>query len=337
MKRNTYRWLFILLAIAVTVVYWIFFMSNTHESHNVTVKIPTGSKYEDVLELLRQNHVLENEISFTIVSKLKHYPQRVKPGNYLFYKGMNNRQMINMLEFGLQTPVTLVIYNIRTKEEFAGLVGRTLELDSNAVLAKLNEDSFCKQYGLDTSTILTHFLVDNYEFYWTVSMDMFLERMNKSYNSFWNKDRLAKADAIHLSPTKVTILASIVEKEVMHDVEMARVAGVYMNRLRLGMPLQADPTLVFALHDFDAKRVNSYHKEYDSRYNTYKYAGLPPGPVCMPYHKSIDAVLNAEKNDFLYFCADPSLNGYSIFSKTLKEQMDVAAQYRKKLDMMGVH
>jgi UPF0755 protein len=328
-----------LLLVAVTAIgaaYWIFVNPNINASKQISVKIPTGSSYNDVLAILRQKKVLKDEFTFRIVSRLKKYDRKVNPGYYIFRKGMNNREIVNMLRLGWQTPVKLVIYNIRTKEEFAGLVGRTLELDSNELLHKLNDNAFCKSYGLDSNKILSRFIVDNYEFYWNTSMEKFISKMEEAYNSFWNEQRKQKANGLNMTPSEITTLASIVEKEVIYDKEMPTVAGVYLNRIRIGMPLQADPTLVFALRDFDARRVTQYHKDFDSPYNTYLYAGLPPGPICMPRKKSIDAVLNAEVHPYLYFCANPDMSGYSIFSKSYEEQMKVAAQYQKKLNQMNI-
>ncbi len=323
--------------ISIRVLYEIFVAANINAEKRVTVKIPTGSIYADVEKILKQNKVLKSELTFSLVSLMKHYPDKVKPGYYVFTNGMNNRQIVNMLRAGLQTPVTLVVYNIRTKEEFAGLVGRTLELDSNKLLAKLNDADFCKTLRTDTAKILSRFIVDNYDFYWNISEEKFLEKLNAAYETFWNSERRAKANTLNLTPTEVTTLASIVEKEVIRDKELPTVAGVYLNRLRIGMPLQADPTLVFALHDFTAKRVTSYHKDFDSPYNTYKYTGLPPGAICMPRKKSIDAVLNFEAHEYLYFCANPDMSGYSLFSKSYEDQMRVAAQYRKKLNALNIH
>lgn len=330
---------FLIVATASAVVgYWLFVAPNINSAKNIFVKIPTGSTYDDVLRLLRDKQVLKSEYSFKLVSQLKKYDRHVNGGYYVFNKGMNNRQIVNMLRAGLQTPVTLVIYNIRTKDEFAGLVGRTLEIDSNQILAMLNDEKFCKgMMDADTGTILSRFIVDNYEFYWNVSTEKFFEKLKGSYRTFWNDERRAKAVALNLNPQGVTILASIVEKEVIRDKELPTVAGVYLNRLKIGMPLQADPTLVFALRDFDAQRVTSYHKDFDSPYNTYKYPGLPPGPICMPRKKSIDAVLNYENHSYLYFCANPDMSGYSLFSKTYEEQMKVAALYRQKLNKMNIH
>jgi len=328
---------FILLLLAAGFGWFVLKAPNINAEKRVAIKIPTGSTYEDVLEILRNNQVLKNELSFSLVSQLKKYPAHVNSGYYILNKEMNNRQIVNMLRAGLQTPVTLVIYNIRTKDEFAGLIGRTLELDSNKVLEKLNDKDFCKKLGSDTSNILSQFIVDNYECYWNISFEKLVEKFSKAYKNFWNNERQAKAADLNLTPQQVTTLASITEKEVIRDKELPTVAGVYLNRLRIGMPLQADPTLVFALRDFDAQRVTSYHKGFDTPYNTYKYAGLPPGPICMPRKKSIDAVLNFEQHDFLYFCANPDMSGYSLFSKTYEEQMKVAAQYRKKLNEMNIH
>ena len=333
-----FSYIFVLIVLlSAGMGYYVFMLPNVNGVKKAWVKIPTGATYDQVLQLLQDNGVLKNANTFEIVSRVKNYPGSVKAGYYVFSRNMDNRQIVNMIKGGVQTPVTLVIYNIRTKEEFAGLVGRTLEIDSNRLLAKLNDPDFCKQWGLDTNKILSRFIVDNYEFYWNVSMQKFMDKMNAAYTDFWNADRIAKADAIHFSPTDVTTIASIVEKEVIRDKELPTVAGVYLNRLRIGMPLQADPTLIFALRDFDARRVNQHHKEYDSPYNTYKYAGLPPGQVCMPRKKSIDAVLNPEEHEFLYFCANPDMSGYSIFSKTLEDQSRAAVMYRKKLNALNIH
>lgn len=323
--------------LTVPAAWYLFFKPNVNAEKIVTIKIPTGSNFQDVLRIFRANKVLKDERAFIIVSTFKKYTQKIKAGNYVLTKNMNNRQIVNLLRSGNQTPVTLVIYNIRTKEEFAALVGRTIEADSATVISKLNDEKFCAEYALDTSKILSHFITDNYELWWNTSADKFFEKLNDVYNTFWNEERKSKAEQLNLTPTEATILASVVEKEVIFDKEMPTVAGVYLNRIKIGMPLQADPTLVFALRDFSAKRVTNYHKEFDSPYNTYMYAGLPPGPICMPRKKSIDAVLHAEQHQYLYFCANPDMSGYSVFSKTYDEQMNVAAGYRKKLDKMNVH
>lgn len=327
--------------IATSGIGYVFLLNNVNtasgEKKTITIKIPTGSTFDDVIDILKTNNALKNYQTFGVVSRMKGYDKKVRGGNYVLRAGMGNRAIVNLLKGGLQTPVQLVIYNIRTREEFAALVGRTLELDSVEVFSRISNPAFTKTYDTDTHNILSRFIVDNYEFYWNVSPEKFFAKMNEAYISFWNPQRLAKAEALGYTPAQITTLASIVEKEVIFDKEMPIVAGVYLNRLRIGMPLQADPTLVFARRDFDARRVTSYHKEYDTPFNTYKYAGLPPGPICMPRKKSIDAVLNAEPHSYLYFCANPDMSGYSIFSATYEDQMRVAASYRKKLDAMNIH
>lgn len=335
--------LFLLVLVVLAALYGgytVFQQPNTTNTKSVIIKIKTGSTYNDLLNLLREKKLLKNEMSFELVSRYKKYNERIKPGNYVFSPGMNNRQMVNMLKAGLQVPVKLVIYNIRTKEEFAGLVGRMLELDSVEVLQNLNRKTFCDSLHCSTDNILSIFIADNYEFYWdkqNTDMQKFMEVMREANESFWTEERLKKVELLNFTKTQVVTLASIVEKEVIFDKEMTTVAGVYLNRLNIGMPLQADPTLVFATRDFDTRRVTNYHKEFDSPYNTYKYPGLPPGPICIPRKKSIDAVLNADEHKYLYFCANPDMSGYSIFSENYEQQMKVAAMYRKKLNAMNIH
>lgn len=336
MKKFTLLLFIAFNVVAAIAIYLTIFAPNVNSAKPISVTIPTGSSYDDVLHILKENHAIKQVWSFELVSRLKKYPEKVKAGKYQLTPRMNNRQIVNMLRAGLQKPVKLVIYNIRTREEFAGLIGRTLEIDSASFYSVISNPAFCDSLGTDTNNILSRFITDNYELYWNTSISNLLKKFNQSYHSFWNKSRLAKAKALNLSPYQVTTLASIVEKEVIFDKEMPTVAGVYLNRLRIGMPLQADPTLVFATRDFDTRRVKAYHKEFDSPYNTYKYAGLPPGPICMPRKKSIDAVLDAEQHKFVYFCANPDMSGYSIFSETYEQQMKVAAMYRKKLDAMNI-
>jgi UPF0755 protein len=317
--------------------YMLFISPNINSTKPIIIKIPTGSTYNDVLQILRDKKALKNEWTFDLVANYKNYLANIKPGNYILTRKMDNRQLINVLRAGLQSPVTLVIYNIQTKEQFTGLVGRTLEIDSNQLLAIINSDTFVKKYNLDTNNIISRFIMDNYEFYWNASTQNFFKKMEEGYNAFWNDDRKEKAKDLNLSEAEVMTLASVVEKECMWDKELKTVAGVYLNRIRIGMPLQADPTLKFALRDFDAKRVKGIHLSYDSPYNTYKYKGIPPGPICIPKKKAIDAVLNAEKHEYLYFVANSDMSGYSVFSKNLADHEKARRLYIKKLNEMNIH
>jgi UPF0755 protein len=334
--KNFFLTIVVLLLIAGAGIYWILFQNNIAVSDTRPyINIPTGSQMSDVMRLMSDRHLLISLETFSFASQIKGF-NTVKPGHYVFNRSMSNREIINMLQSGRQAPVKLVIYNIRTKDEFAGLVGRTLEIDSAALLSSLNDPDFCAGYKLDTNNILNLFITDNYELKWNTTITDFTNKMQAYYEKFWGDGRRAKAKAMGFNPSQITTLASIVEKECIFDKELPLVAAVYLNRLRIDMPLQADPTLKFARKDFDAKRVTNYHKDFDSPYNTYKHAGLPPGPICMPKKKSIDAVLNPDQNDYIYFCANPDMSGCSVFSKTLADQNKTAVQYRKKLDQLKV-
>jgi UPF0755 protein len=327
---------FVLLLIAGGAAYWILLGNNIAPSENRQyINIPTGSQMSDVLKILSDKRILTNIQTFEIASRIKGY-KIVKPGHYVFSRSMSNREIINMLESGKQAPAKLVIYNIRTKEELAGLVGRTLEIDSVAFLAKLNDPDFCAGYNLDTNNIIVLFIADNYELKWNTNIIDFTNKMKFYYEKFWQGVRRDKAHEMGYNPAQITTLASIVEKECVFDKELPIVAGLYLNRLHIGMPLQADPTLKYAARDFDAKRVTQYHREFESPYNTYLHGGLPPGPICIPKKKSIDAVLNPDQNDYIYLCANPDMSGYSVFSKTLAEQNKIAVEYRKKLNELKV-
>jgi UPF0755 protein len=328
--------LVVLALVAGGAAYWVLFKNNISPSDSrPSLNVPTGSQMSDLTKLLIDKGILQSMQTFELTAQIKGF-KTVKPGHYVFNRFMSNREIVNMLQSGRQTPVKLVIYNIRTREEFAGLVGRTLEIDSVAFLAKLNDPDFCAGYNLDTNNILNLFITDNYELKWNTSIVNFTNYMKGYYDKFWNGARRDKAKEMGYNPSQITTLASIVEKECTFDKELPTVAGVYLNRLRIDMPLQADPTLIFATRDFAARRVTQYHKDVESPYNTYQHSGLPPGPICMPKKKSIDAVLNAEQHDYIYFCANPDMSGYSVFSRTLAEQNKIAVEYRKKLNELKV-
>lgn len=301
------------------------------------IKIYPGQDIAELKTQLRQNNLLRSEWSFALLAELKNLSGKVKPGYYRLAACMNNRQIVNTFLAGLQSPVKLVIYNISTPEQFAGLLGRTFAADSSVFLDSLKHPGFCASIGVDTESVLTAFIPDNYEFYWTNPVSSTLRKLHSIREQFWNKERTGKAEKLKLSPQQVMILASIVQRESIKQSDMRRIAGVYLNRLRIRMPLQADPTLVFATRDFSAKRITSWHKSVESPYNTYKYAGLPPGPICMPSRAAIDGVLNPEISDYLYFCANPDMSGYSIFSRNFDEHLRVARQYQKKLNVLNIH
>lgn len=306
----------------------------TPDKKDFSLYIPTGATFEQVKDSLYLHDLIKNTNSFEWVCRQKDYPKHVRPGRYVLRYGMNNRKLCNMLRGGLQTPVQVKFNNLRDIQGLAGRIGRQIEADSLEILRFFSDQGAIDRLGFNLQTIPAMFLPNTYEFYWNTNAEQFAERMKTEYDKYWNKDRLAKASAMGLTPIQVSTLASIVDKETNKTDEMPRIAGVYLNRLKSGWLLQADPTLVFALGDFELKRVLNVHKEVESPYNTYKYSGLPPGPICIPSLASINAVLNAESHNYYYFCAKEDFSGYHNFAKTLTEHNQNALRYQKALNEM---
>ena len=294
--------------------------------------IPTGANFEQVKDSLYAHGLISDHNSFEWWATQKDYPNHVKPGRYVLKNGMSNQQLCNMLIGGNQSPVKVTFNNMRDIPMLAGRISQQIEADSIEIVAYLNNDTLLSELGFNPQTIPALFLPNTYEFYWNTDAAQFVEKMKNEYDKYWNEERLAKAKEIALSPVQVSTLAAIVDKETNKTDEMARIAGVYLNRLRNGWLLQADPTLVFAVGDFELKRVLNVHKEVESPYNTYKYPGLPPGPICIPSLASINAVLNAEKHN--YFCAKEDFSGYHNFAKTLTEHNRNAERYQRALNNM---
>lgn len=297
--------------------------------------IPTGATYDDVLELLAP--MLKDPDGFEFVAGLKSYPDRVKPGRYTLREGWNNNALVNLLRAGNQTPVRVTFTPTRHIMEVAGKAARHLELDSVALHSALMNADIAKQYGFTPATFSCMFIPNTYEFYWNTNVGGFLDRMGEEYKRFWNNSRRDKATAIGLTPEEVTTLASIIKEEIVHADEAPRVAGVYLNRVREGWRLDADPTLKFANNDWTLRRVLDQHKAVDSPYNTYKYAGIPPGPITLPSSTLIDAVLNAEKHDYFFFVANSSGDGHHHFSRTIGEHNHYARRYQNTLNRQGIY
>ena len=315
-------------------LYKIIYKSNVWISGDTeaSVYIPTGSNFDDVKNILYSQGFIIERYSFEWLAEKKKYPELIKPGHYIIREGMNNDDLINMLRLGIQSPVKVIFNNIRTKDQLAEIIAVQIEADSIALMDVMNDSIFLAEDGLNSETALTLIIPNTYEFYWNTSAIQFMERMQKEYNAFWQGSRSTKARNIGLSNSEVVILASIVEKETNKNDEKARISGVYMNRLNRNWLLQADPTLVYASGDFGLKRVLNVHKEIDSPYNTYKYSGLPPGPICIPSIASIDAVLNYEDHDYFFFCAKDDLSGYHVFAKSITQHNTNARRYRKAIE-----
>ncbi|MBC7920024.1 MAG: endolytic transglycosylase MltG [Ferruginibacter sp.] len=299
--------------------------------------IPTGATYRTVMDSLRKNDVVRDELSFSLLAKMVGYQDRVLPGRYLIRKDMNNRDAVRILQRGLQTPVRLTFNNIRLKEELVEKVARNLEMSPDTLLSRLNSRVAAGKYGFDTTTIMCMFLPNTYEVLWTVKPDNLLDRMSREYQKFWNETRRQRAAAIGFTPVEVSILASVVEAEQMrHNDEKPRVAGLYVNRLKAGTPLQADPTLIFALRDFSIRRVLKVHREVDSPYNTYARPGLPPGPINLPSLASLEAVLHYEKHDYVYMCAKEDFSGYHRFTNDFNQHLNNARLFQAALNKLNI-
>ncbi|MCF8233823.1 MAG: endolytic transglycosylase MltG [Bacteroidales bacterium] len=311
------------------------------EKEEVSVYIPHGTDFNEVKSILYSNGMIVNRRNFEWLAKQKEYPANIKPGHYVIEQGMNNNDLINMLRAGKQTPVQVVFNNINTLEELAGKVSLQLELDSATLIGLLKDSALLSKYNLQPETAASLFIPNTYEFYWTTGADEFIERMQREYNKFWSEGRKSKAKELELSIPEIVTLASIVEKETNKEEEKDEIAGVYMNRLTRGWLLQADPTLKYILEyqmgDEEIRRVLKRDKEIESPYNTYKYGGLPPGPICLPSISSIDAVLNYDDHSYFYFCAKDDLSGYHVFSKNLNQHNLNARKYQRALDDQNIY
>jgi UPF0755 protein len=304
---------------------------------NLDIYIETGTNIDGLYDILDESQALKSIDGFKKLSAFKGL-ENPKPGHYVLNYGLSNNQLVNMFMGGLQTPVKIVITPVRTPEALAGKLASYIELDSTTIINALHSNGIAHKYGFDQKSFYTIFIPDTYEVYWNMGLNTLLKRMQKEYNSFWNEKRKAKAEAVDLSPAEVNILASIVlSEQLQHPGERPMIAGLYLNRLKKGMPLQSDPTLIYAIGDFSINRVLNKDKEIDSPYNTYMYAGLPPGPIYLPDKSSIDAVLNADKNRYLYMCAKPDNSGYHAFATNLSQHNRNAKKYQRWISSQGIY
>lgn len=328
-----------ILATSLIVFIWLLatlFLSNVKIKEAKAFYIYDNYTLDSIANKLHSEQLISKEGSFRTAAGLMGLNDKnIRVGRYKIEPGFGNFTLVRMFKNGLQTPVKITLNNIRTIEELAGKLGSYLKSDSTTFMHLFRDTTFLSKHSLDSETVMTAFLPDTYEMYWDTKPDEVFEKFLNVTNKFWNKQRLAKADSLQLTPQQVYTLASIVEKETNKVDERPDVAGVYLNRFHQNMPLQADPTVVFANNDFTIKRVTGKHTAIDSPYNTYKYTGLPPGPICMPEKSSIDAVLNATNHDYMFFCAKPDLSGYHSFAVTFQQHVQNAKAYRDFLDKNG--
>ena len=330
--------LILVISICAYLLYINIFASNVQlkAESSPYIYIPTGSDYPTVLQLLSRDKFLINEKSFYRTSHLMSYEKYVKPGRYKLREGMSNRELVALLRSGKQTPVQVTFNNIRTIEQLAQRISNQLEADSTSIVNTFNDSTLQLQNGFTNYNTIAIIIPNTYEFYWNTSAEKFYNRMLKEYKKFWNNKRKEQAVAIGLTTIQVTILASIVEQETQKDSEKNNIAGVYLNRFRKNWRLEADPTLVFAVGDFTIRRVLNEYKLIDSPYNTYKYYGLPPGPICIPGIVTIDAVLNASHHEFMYFCAKDDFSGFHAFAITYDQHLNNARRFQNALSKRGI-
>jgi UPF0755 protein len=316
----------------------IFSANTKFAEKELYVYVPTGATYSDVRKLLEP--YLKNYDNFEMVAEKRSYPENIKPGRFLLKKDMNNIDLVRAMRSNV--PVKLAFNNQERLENFAGRVGSEIEADSLSLLNAIRNPDFMEENGFNSENVFAMFIPNTYEVYWNTSAEKFRDKMIKEYRNFWTDERKAKAEQQGLTPVQVAILASIVHKESVKKDERPRIAGVYLNRLKLGMPLQADPTVIYALklrdNDFDQviKRVFYNDLVMRSPYNTYVNAGLPPGPIAMSDITALEAVLNPEKHDYIYFCASIDRFGYHEFAATYEEHTKNAKIYSDWIARQGV-
>ena len=293
--------------------------------------IKEGHGFADVQRELHDGNYVQDLMSFSFLAKLMNYDERIKPGRYLLKRNMSNREAVQLLRSGTQDPVNITFNNVRLIPELAEKMTRNLGMTPEELEAAIVKFAMSNSYGFNKDNIMTMFIPNTYKVYYDITPDALVKRMYQEYDNFWTEERKAKAKKIGLTPIEVSILASIVQAETIDGDEAPTIAGLYLNRLKQSIPLQADPTLKFAVGDFSLKRILNVHKEVDSPYNTYLYAGLPPGPINMPEINSLEAVLDYFPSDYLYMCAKEDFSGKHNFTSNYQEHMNNAIRYQRAL------
>ncbi|MDG1039605.1 MAG: endolytic transglycosylase MltG [Polaribacter sp.] len=304
------------------------------------VYIKTNSSLDDLKTELKP--FLKNTASFDWVAKRKKYTSKIRAGKFKITKGISNNDLVNLLRSGKQTPVTLIFNNQHTLEDLAGRIATQIEADSTAILNAITDSDFLKKEGFTKKTILGIFIPNSYEFYWNSTGVGFRDKMLNEYHRFWTTERTEKATKLKLSKTEIIALASIVQKETAKISERPTVAGLYLNRIKRRIPLQADPTIIYALkekygQDYSVKRVLLKDLRIQSQYNTYINRGIPPSLIAMPDISSIDAVLNAQKHNYIYMCASTEKIGFHAFATTLRKHNSNAAKYHRWMNAQGIN
>ncbi len=290
-----------------------------------------GASFKDIQRELHDGNYVQDLVSFSFLAKITGYDDQIKPGRYVLRKNMTNLEALRVLRSGKQEPVRITFNNVRLIRDLSEKITRNLDMSPEEFEVALINFAMTNKEGFNKDNILAMFIPNTYEVYFNISPDALVRRMHAEYEKFWNDERKAKAKKVGLTPLEVSILAAIVQAESVKPDEAPKIAGLYLNRLKKGIALQADPTLVYAVGDFSLKRVLNEHKQVDSPWNTYMYPGLPPGPINLPEINSIDAVLNFYPSDYYYMCAKEDFSGYHNFTNSYQDHMNNAIRYQRAL------
>ncbi|MCC8142703.1 MAG: endolytic transglycosylase MltG [Tannerellaceae bacterium] len=325
----------VLLLVGAGFAWWgynLLYKPNFHPGKPVYVYIDRQKDFPTLVRQLGDTAKISDINGFLKVAKWMKYPENIRSGRYEVTEGMNNYELVSRLRRGQQTATRITFNNIRFKDDLAQRLSDQLMLSKEDILQRIDNPVYCDSLGFTTETITAMFIPNTYEVYWTITPDGLLQRMKREYDAFWTPERKEKAQSIGLTPVQVVVLASIVEEETAAPEEYPVVAGLYINRLHRNIPLQADPTVKFAVGDFSLQRILFQHLEIESPYNTYKYAGLPPGPLRVPSIRSMESVLNYTRHNYLYMCAKEDFSGRHNFATTLAEHNRNANHYRAELN-----
>lgn len=341
MKKIVFRSVLVFSFVAAIVVCFMYqqIFSPLTKSNQI-ILVPTGTNFDALKDTLRSKSLLKNEAVFDLFCSKKNY-HTIHPGRYLVSAEMDANSLVNILRLGVQKPLNIIFNNASTVQDLAGKLSYQIEADSLDLLEAFTDEMFYSTYGFDEASIRKLFIPNTYEVYWTITPIEFLERMQKEYNRFWSEERQAKAKKLGLTPHEVSVLASIVQKESSKADEQPIVAGLYLNRLKQGMKLQSDPTVIYAMKERDGfdlvvKRVLKKDLKINSSYNTYYYKGLPPNPICIPEMSSLLSVLNYKRHDYIYMCAKEDFSGYHNFTKSWSEHKRNAKRFQNALSSQGV-
>ncbi|GGA85611.1 endolytic transglycosylase MltG [Puia dinghuensis] len=332
MKKFILGFVLILLVVGVFAGWRLFGSATAFSGENYYLYIHNGMTYEQVLDTLKEENVLKSPAFFNFLAARMDYPQNVRAGKYEIKRGMSLLAILRMLHNGRQVPVKIVITKFRTLEGLASAIGKKLECDSADLGSYLHNNDSLQAFGLDSNTVMAMVVPNTYTYFWNTAPSGVFRKMYTAYKAWWTPDRIEAAKARGLTPVTATILASIVEEETTVEADKGKIASVYLNRMAKGIRLSADPTIKYALRDFDLRRIYDKYLLVESPYNTYQHEGLPPGPICTPSEATLKDVLASPATDYLYFVAKPDFSGYSNFAATYKEHLAYAKAYRDALD-----